>query len=183
VLFRSPANTNLQSELPERYGSLVEYISRKKVGQNAAFETAFRRIESRRLLAEHKLRKALQKYWSLNRKDLNALRCFDLLDCFQEYAVASFKAAGEECVKLFQDPELYRSFLHKAQDWVLKGIFPKPETFKQTRANLLRLVEGIRPLTERLVEKGLWNDPSLSQMDTLAEGSPSMNQSMSVLST
>ena len=46
--------------LPERYAPLVEYVSSNQVGLNAAFETACQRIESRRLLAEHDLRRFIQ---------------------------------------------------------------------------------------------------------------------------
>ena len=55
----APANNckDPQRELPERYTPLVEYVSRELGGLNVAFDSACRRIESRRLLAEHKLRK------------------------------------------------------------------------------------------------------------------------------
>jgi hypothetical protein len=161
---------NPQSELPERYTPLVEYASRGTLsGLSAAFDSAFRRIEGRRLVAEHNLRKALQRYWSMNREDLNALRPFDFLHCFQEYAEASFKAAGEECLALFQDLERYRSFLHIVQDWVLGAIFPKPETLKQSRARMLGLAEWARPLVEHAMAEGLWDRPPALQLDALID--------------
>jgi hypothetical protein len=161
---------NPQSKLPERYTPLVEYASSSELGSlNVAFDSAFRRIEGRRLVAEHNLRKALQRYWSMNREDLNALRPFDLLHCFQEYAEASFKAAGEECLALFQDLERYRSFLHIVQDWVLEAIFPKPETLKQSTARMLGLAEWARPLVEHAMAEGLWDRPSALQLDALID--------------
>jgi hypothetical protein len=152
----APANNckDPQRELPERYTPLVEYVSRKLGGLNVAFNSAFRRIESHRLLAEHKLRKTLQTYWSMNREDLNDLRPFDILHSFGGYAEATFKAAGEECVGMFSDAEAYRSFLFVAQEWVLENIVPKPQTLKQSTANLLKAVEGMRALAEQVQEFG-----------------------------
>jgi hypothetical protein len=121
-----------QHDLPERYTPLVEYGSSKLRNRTVQFEAALRRTESRRLLAQDKLRIVLLSYWSKPFEELKALRPFDILYSFQEYAESTLNAAGEECAKIFEDAEAYTSFLDVAQECVLDGIFPKPQTVKQT---------------------------------------------------
>jgi hypothetical protein len=128
-------------ELPERYAPLVKYVSTKFPKQTIAFESAFRRIESRRLLAEHKLRKTFQGYWSTHGAQLKVLRPLDVVYCFEEYVVTVFNTAGEECLGLFQSAESFGSFLSVVQGWIIDAILPKPEPFEQSQAKQLAWAE------------------------------------------
>jgi hypothetical protein len=108
---------------PGRYTRLIEYFSSKLGNPTARFDVALRRIESRRLLAEDKLRRVLLSYWSKPFEELKVLCPLDILYSFQEYAEAALNAAGEEFVAIFEDPGRYRSFLYVAVSAGLK--FPK----------------------------------------------------------
>ncbi len=122
--------------LPERYDALLEYVSSELGLLPVGLDSAFRQAESRRKLAELKLRRTLKAYWSRPYPALDSLRPFNLLPLFQEYAEATFRAMGEECLQLFQDFEPYDSFLKVVEGWVLNSILPTPKTFEQLLAQL-----------------------------------------------
>src|SRR5712692_6489819 len=135
-----------QLDLPERYTRFLQDLSSQQWGPDVNFESAFPRIEGRRLIAEHNLRQALQKYWS--REDLNALRPLDLLFEFRTYAEETFKATASECVGLFHDRRSYESFLYVIAEWIVTEIIPTCETPEQWLVRQLELMESTSSLVE-----------------------------------
>ncbi len=135
--------------LPERYAPLVKYVFNQFPEQAIAFESAFRRIESSRLLEAQKLRKTLRSYWSATDEQLQTLSPLELVHCFEPYAEAIFRAAGERCLTQFHDSESYSAFLQVVQNWIVDAILPEYETFKESQADLLTLAEDMLTRADR----------------------------------
>ena len=96
--------------------------------------------------------KTLQKFWSATDEQLKDLCPLDVVHYFEAYAEAIFRAAGEICFGQFYDSESYSAFLHVVRDCIVDAILPKPETLKESQADLLALAEDTLKRAER---KGL----------------------------
>jgi len=78
----------------ERYAPLFRSASRKSGGPEVAFKVAFQEVESLRLVAEGKLRRALTKHWLNDPPNVNSLRPRDVLADFETYAEVTYRAIG-----------------------------------------------------------------------------------------
>jgi len=143
---------NSKHELPARYAPLVKYVATKFPEQTSAFESAFKRIESRRLLEAQKLRKTLQSYWFAPDEQLKSLSPLDLVHYFEAHAEAIFRAAGEICLGQFHDSQSYSAFLQAVEDWILDAMLPDRKTFEESQDDLIGLAED---MLKRAESKGL----------------------------
>jgi hypothetical protein len=115
---------------------------------------ALRRVEARRLNAEHLLRAFLAAYWAgpITRRTFGSERPSDLLDAFRQYAEGVFISVAEECIPLLTTPNVYEQFVKTiSAERLVRQIFPGDTTRHLNRSTpIIGFKETLSEFEQRL---------------------------------
>ena len=88
-----------------------------------------------------------------SKEGLKDISPFNTVHSFQNfYVVRILNVVGSTCAGLFHNSELYGNFLNVVQEWILNGMFPKPENVRLSVAQQIASMELMLPAFENADE-------------------------------